>query len=94
MRLRTAHNVGGGRFGISCQLRDTILIQNESLYKLGESIGIKKLDVDDNIEHMQELLKNDIVLFLCYGIRDAHIAAAFWAVYENFVGHISLEKYL
>lgn len=92
LRLRTAHNVGGGRFGISCQLRDTILIQNESLYKLGESIGIKKLDVDDNIEHMQELLKNDIVLFLCYGIRDAHIAAAFWAVYENFCRSHKLRK--
>ena len=92
LRLRTAHNVGGGRFGISCQLRDTILLQNESLYKLGVSIGIKKLDVDDNIEHMQELLKTDIVRFLCYGIRDAHIAAAYWAVYEAFCRSHKLKK--
>ena len=77
---------------VVCEFRDTALIQPTSLRKIGESIGLSKFDVNDDIERMSELMKKDFNLFLEYGIRDAHITAIYYAEFIKVVEDFGISK--
>lgn len=77
---------------VMCEFRDTALIQPTSLRKIGDSIGLPKFDVNDDIERMSELMKKDFNLFLEYGIRDAHITAIYYAEFIKVVEDFGIKK--
>lgn len=77
---------------VMCEFRDTALIQPTSLRKIGDSIGLPKFDVNDDIERMSELMKKDFNLFLEYGIRDAHITAIYYAEFIKVVEDFGISK--
>lgn len=78
--------------GVMCDFRDTALIQPTSLRKIGESIGLAKFDVNDDIEKMSELLERDLNLFLEYGIRDSHITAVYYANFCAIVADFGINE--
>lgn len=78
--------------GVTCDFRDTALIQPTSLRKIGESIGLAKFDVNDDIEKMSELLARDLNLFLEYGIRDSHITAVYYANFCAIVADFGINE--
>lgn len=84
LNIRTAHTAfSRGYVGVNFQLRDTYLINPVSLKKIGESIGLEKLDVGDNIEQMNVLLDTDIALYIDYAMRDPHITAKYFESYRD-----------
>ncbi|WP_336015545.1 hypothetical protein [Fusobacterium polymorphum] len=59
-------------------LRDSLLLDNpQSLRKLGDSLGFKKLEIGDNIEYMEDLKDNNINAFIMYALQDANIVVNF-----------------
>ena len=64
--------------------RDTYLIFNkEKLEKVGETIGIKKLDTNGNIERMNEYLMEEPLEYCKYAIKDAIICAVAIADHDH-----------
>ena len=66
-------------------LRDSLLLDNpQSLRKLGDSLGFKKLEIGDNIEYMEDLKDNNINAFIMYALQDANIVVNFlYSLYKE-----------
>jgi DNA-directed DNA polymerase len=93
LKLRTAHTAYSRQsVGVSFEFRDTFLINPVSLKKIGESIGLPKLDIGDDIAMMSELRKNDLARFIDYAIRDAHISAKYFVNYIDICHDFGIEK--
>lgn len=59
-------------------LRDSLLLDNpQSLRKMGESLGFKKLEIGENIENMEHFKKNNINGYIMYALQDANIVVNF-----------------
>lgn len=64
------------------QFRDSLcLYPPTSLAKLGENLGLPKLDIGDNISRMREYFEEDCKGFYEYAIRDAQISVKFAYAY-------------
>ena len=69
---------------VSCEFRDTFLINQTSLKDIGETLGLPKLDINDDIEQMDVLFNQDFAKFLDYSLRDAHIVAVYYNEFVDF----------
>lgn len=59
-------------------LRDSLLLDNpQSLRKMGDSLGFKKLEIGENIENMEHFKKNNINGYIMYALQDANIVVNF-----------------
>lgn len=59
-------------------LRDSLLLDNpQSLRKMGDSLGFKKLEIGENIENMDIFKTNNINAYILYALQDAHIVVNF-----------------
>lgn len=59
-------------------LRDSLLLDNpQSLRKLGDSQGFKKLEIGENIENMDIFKTNNINAYIMYALQDANIVVNF-----------------
>lgn len=68
--------------------RDTLLLDNpQSLAYLGESLDFKKLEVGENIEHMDSFVSEDPNAFTMYATQDSNIVVKFlYSMYANYLG--------
>ena len=59
-------------------LRDSLLLDNpQSLRKMGDSLGFKKLEIGENIENMEVFKSNNINAYIMYALQDANIVVNF-----------------
>ena len=59
-------------------LRDSLLLDNpQSLRKMGDSLGFKKLEIGENIENMDIFKTNNINAYIMYALQDANIVVNF-----------------
>ena len=59
-------------------LRDSLLLDNpQSLRKMGDSQGFKKLEIGENIENMDIFKTNNINAYIMYALQDANIVVNF-----------------
>lgn len=65
--------------------RDSLLLDNpQSLAYLGESLNFKKLEIGENIEHMEEFVTLEKNAFIMYACQDANIVVNFlYSMYSN-----------
>lgn len=82
--FRLQHKLGSGSSArwlpFSVDVRDTmnqVSPDHKSLKALGEVCGVPKLDVGDAISDMTSLMRDDLALFLDYGVNDAVIVVEY-----------------
>lgn len=85
--FRLQHKLGRGSSArwlpFSVDVRDTmnqVSPDHKSLKALGEVCGVPKLDVGDAISDMSALMRDDLPLFLDYGVNDAVIVVEYLAM--------------
>ncbi|WP_426727230.1 hypothetical protein ACEN2B_01295 [Corynebacterium auriscanis] len=82
--IRLVHDRGRGRsrrlFPFSVEIRDTmaqVSPDHKSLAALGDVVGTAKLDVGNSISEMDVLMRDDLGLFLEYGVNDSRIVVEY-----------------